>query len=334
MKRTVRFTLVGAALLLAVLACQNTLSSGADPWDPTLGRLTIRIGNTVQASSTIAPKLEMEIAEYFINLEGPDGENESDDFGSTSTSFTFVGLNPGEWSVNVQGSNADGDLIGAGSTNVTVVAGQSVEAAVTVVPLPGPGTLELELDWDGVSLSNPAVVASLAAVNGGPAEQLEFDVDSDSASYSEDHPAGYYDLSIELQEDGAAVWGPRVFALRIIQDETSSRTFAISLADLTAGDIDVVVSQDLQNPYQVSFTGFSPDLGMGQNMTVGVSLEPTAEPDQVRWFINGELRHTGGSVTLGFGQTDIRLTRGAYWLDALVQTGSSSSSHGAGFLVQ
>ena len=334
MKRTVRFTLVGAALLFAVLACQNTLSGGADPSDPTLGRLTIRIGNTVQAASTIVPELEMEIAEYSINLEGPDGENESDDIEGPFTTRTFVGLSPGEWSVAVQGSNADGELIGAGSTNVTVVAGQSVEAAVTLVPLPGPGTLELELDWDGVSLSNPAVAASLTAVNDGPAEQLEFDVDSDSASYSEDHPAGYYDLIIELQEDGAAVWGPRVFAVRIIQDETSSRTFAISLTDLTAGDIDVDISEDLQNSYQVSFTGFEPVLGMGQNMTVGVSLEPTAEPDQVRWFINGELEAMGDSITLGPGPTAIALPPGTYWLDALVQIGSSSSSHGAGFVVQ
>ena len=330
MKRTILFTLVAASALLAVLACQNTLSGSSDPSDSDFGRLTVAIDNSVRATTIIAPGLDMKPDQYVVTLTDPDSEDTPHDIG-TATSRTFSGLTPGSWTVTVDAFE-ESILIGSGSTAVEVVAGQRATASIEVTELPGTGTLNLNVTWPADLFDDPEIVASLRPAGSTDAGPLAFVPGTNSATYEDtDLAVGYYELSITLEDDGVPTWG-RVYSVRIVSGQLSEKTFDLSEGDITTGAINVVVVTNFSNPYEVDFVWNPVDkiISTGDTISADITLDPDDAPTDVRWFLNGihQQGESGTSITLD------GLSAGDYWLDALVRHGNILSSHGDSFQVE
>ena len=327
---------------IALVGCPGVVGSDTDSSDDIAGTgsLSVRVTDGDLSRSTIKPDITMEISEYAVSVSGP-GETQSADISSSETTATFDELEPGDWTVTVNAKNAAGVIIARGTDTVTVVADDTVTADITVVPLSGEGTLDLEISWPEDLLAEPAITATLTPT-GGSANSLSFTIDSDTASYSGSWDAGYYDLSIVLRDGDEVVWAG-VFVVRIIEGEVSSGVFPLTEDDLSIEDSDddpepsgsilVNIGSELNNPYEITFTGLQAELSDDENMTVGLSLDLTTAPDSIRWYVNGELiaEETGDSLTIGPDGHEVGA--GKYWLDVIVSLQSMSSSQGARFTV-
>lgn len=346
MKRIVVSAAAAMLVALAIVACQNTLSGSADPWDPTLGRLTVRIDNGVQATSTIAPDLAMAIDQYTITLGGPNGEEITATLSGGATSRSFFNLAPGTWVVTGEGREQVGEtlvLIAEGDTEVDIEAGERATATLELTVLQGEGTLDLTVLWPNGFYVTPDVDATLTSREAEPVQTpLGFNVvlgdpiDGDHATYrNEAVPFGYYDLSIALLDDNEDIAWSRVVAVRIVANQESVGVFNLRASE-TTGALELTVQADLNNPYVVDFTVFASELSLAaeETMTVGVSLlpDPGAAPVEVRWYLNGQ--PAGSDPTIEIDPQALDLDPGTYWLDALVTVGTTLSSHGESFTVQ
>ena len=186
--------------ILALFGCK---SAGVDgelfPEEP--GSLTITIDE--QVSRSILPDISMDPASYLVAGVGPGTAAFSDVI--TGTSLTKSNLAFGTWTVTVTARNATPTAIGSGTGNTTVISNSSVTLPITVVPYSGNGTLNLSLSWTAADVQTAGVVSTLTPL-GGTSAPLTFTVNgaAGTASFSAaDVAAGYYTLSVKLQDNGA-----------------------------------------------------------------------------------------------------------------------------------
>jgi hypothetical protein len=92
-------------------------------------------------------------------------------------------------------------------------------------------------------------------------------------------------------------------------------------------DLQLDVSEDMQTPIEITFSGYQSDLGLDEVMTVNAGFSDT--PDFMQWYLNWELLvgETSESITLS------SLDQGIYHLDLIVRKGDISSSETLEFRV-
>ena len=126
---------------------------------PVKGTVTLAISADL-TFKTIQPDLDMNIAAYDVYGAGPEGTNFRKN-GSTSNPISIESIAAGIWTITVDAKNDEGIIIASGITNVTVVAGTTTDAGVTVTPLTGTGALKVNLSWPGGTIANPVINATL-----------------------------------------------------------------------------------------------------------------------------------------------------------------------------
>lgn len=94
------------------------------------------------------------------------------------------------------------------------------------------------------------------------------------------------------------------------------------------GSLEVNITEDLQNPIDITLSGYWEDLGMGESMTVSAAFSDT--PDSMQWYLNWQPvdGETSDAITLGSD-----LEQGIYHLDLMVEKGDILSSEGIEFRV-
>ena len=272
-------------------------------------------------SKTVVPDLDMTVATYDIVGTGPSGAN----FAVSNHATSAVAVNNlavGAWSVVAYARNPVGTLIAMGSAAVTVNAGLTTSASITVIPLLGNGTLSINVSWSG--LASPSLEGTLTPAGGSASTLTGITYGVGSASYTDSSlAAGYYTLSLVLKNDGTPVWGATV-AVRILAGETTSATHDVGSV---SGTINLSINQDLQNPIAVTLSGVQTSLLSGTDMTVVAT--PAEAVDSYAWYLDGVLLgETTAVLTIGAALSD-----GNHRLDVIVTKGVILSSTNANFTV-
>ena len=340
-----RHLLLGAAvviLAMVIVGCEWVPTSAWSS-DGDLGRLRIRLPEP-EGSRSIVPGLDMTINGYEASLAGP-GTPQSQPLASDATTTTFTDLVPGDWTVTVDALNADDPptVIARDEQIVTIEAGMTTIANMSLSPLAGNGTLELTVEWPAGLLAAPDVEAILTPESGGATDiSTGFDPGTsgtfDFLSYSAtEWAAGYYTLSLALTDGAVTVWGPEIVAVRIISGEASIGAYTLAEADLNlleqVGSVQVNIGVDLQNPYTVALSGQQDTIAPDGTMTVTAALTPAASATvDYDWYLNGTLQaDDGDSIVLD--SADNLVDGMAYRLSLIVRDGPTISSESTSFRV-
>ena len=192
-----------------------------------MGSLIVELSTSAMGAKSILPPLDMEAASYDLSGNGP-GMTAFTQIGLTGSTAVENTLAVGAWTITVDAFNAAHDLIGGGSTAVSIEAGETAQASVQIVPLSGTGTVTINISWTPGLISVPSVVATLTPAGGG-AQSLSFTTGVNSATYSSGKTlsAGYYSLALKLQDNNLAVWG-FFEAVRILKDQTTEASFDLT----------------------------------------------------------------------------------------------------------
>jgi len=314
-------------IFLFLMATGCTMSDPHSPETTNEGSLLIHFSlEKVFLAKTIVPDVDMQISDYTITCECPEQGTISEDNVSASAPFE-TSLPPGDWTITVEGKNSAGAVIGSGTEIVSITSGQATETSISISPLPGNGYLAIDVNWPDNVLSNPAVTGTITP-EGGTAQAISFTMAGDnlSASYGDSLSAGYYQISILLEDNGEVVWG-RNEAARIAKGGRTSETYSL-VEDVNNGGLTLTLVDSMQHPIDITLDGFATSINQGQNMTV--TATHSGSVDGYQWYLQGQALsgETGASITLGSN-----LNPGTYWLDVVVQSGDVYSSEGAKFAV-
>ncbi len=316
------------ALFLSVL-CLGCLAACHAPQTSPFGSLMLSLSVSGMKSKTLVPPVDMNVAYYNVTGTGPSSASFSQT-NVTATSFIKGSLVVGGWTIVVDGYNANNDLIGSGSTTVTINAGETTQGSVEVSPLTGlGGTLTIDISWPNGLITNASVVASLTD-SSGTSQSLTFSTGPVTAHYSSatnSLDAGYHSLALKLFDDGTQTWGTLV-AVRIIKNQTTAGSYELTAQDLNTGSVGLTITPVMQNPITITLSGQESQLPTGTGMTVTASTSSAV--DTYQWYLNGSALsgQTNSAIVIGSG-----LIKGAYRLDLAVRKGSIISSEGISFSV-
>ena len=296
---------------------------------------------------------ELTVERYEVDATGPgDGFSEVVEVGADASSVTLTrsGLKPGDWTIQVSAfglvdGEGDEEEIGFGETTVTVRAGLTESATVTVTPLLGvdyTGGLDLTLAWPADFITEPRIASHIEGPTHAETKTVtdldtlgtwEFDGDQAQIEIEETEiPAGYYKLFMELYEDDGdevLVWA-REFTLRIVAGRTTTGTHTLSEGDLTGGTLELTIISDMHNPFEVGIDGAQSEWTDADELELQAVVPDDDEEYSYEWYLSGEQIPGATDAALTHGP----LPEGEYWLTLFVtRNGTALSSAGFGFSV-
>ena len=286
-------------------------------------RVTIASEDGLQ-SLTLLPDQSMVPASYRIRGSGPlDASFETTTAGGA---VDVHDLRAGEWQLEVSAFNSEGLEIGYGGQSVNVEAATVSQVAISVRPLSGSGSLSLSALWPAAEVQSPAITAGLT-IRGGQTQALEFSVDAAAGTadyHNAEINAGYYTLALQLTDGGTVVAGA-VETVRIVRNGHTEGQFSFDDLNHPTGNIDIIVSPDMDEPLDVQIEGAAAMVvyGESQSATAAVANADGAELEYA-WYLNGGHVGDGASVVL-----DSALALGSYRLDLVVFTADGSRSGSA-----
>lgn len=311
------------ALVVALLA--GIVLVGCDqPYDGVRaesGSLRVSIGSGADLQPlTLLPDTSMDPAEYRLRGSGPSGA--SFETSTTGGVLDIHELRSGEWQIEVSAVNGEGLEIGYGGATVTVEAGMMNEVAVSVRPLEGTGSLSLYVSWPAAEVQNAAIDATLTNRDGRSQSLLFESGTAGEASYSNGAiDAGYYSLVLQLR-DGETVVAGAVETVRIVQDGHTQGTFSFDDLNHPTGDVDIVVTPEMDDPLEVELSGATEVLAYGSSMTPSASVNNAGSAEVVyTWYLNGGFLADGQSLQFGAD-----LAVGSYRLDVVAFTADGRRS--------
>jgi hypothetical protein len=257
------WSIIAVAVLTAlVVACPSPFESGNSSES---GEVQIEIQNGLSASATLTPGVDMTVASFTVEFS-KDGED-------TVTGNTAVGAaepltlrlpSLGTWTVTATGFNADGVPIAGVTEEHTISDWTDASISLTVVPFTGTGVVRLTVGVPSTEIGVGDVTGELTRL--GTDETVSLTATEISGSYdatfqleNDEVSAGYYQLTVQVQKDGILRYGV-IEAVRVIQDETTLGTFALSetqadgfalanpVASVAAGTYDEAQTVTLSTP--------------------------------------------------------------------------------------
>ncbi len=314
--KKIRYAL-SIVFVLLLLACKSPYdfiseSDGQSQGDGQgSGSLTVTIMSV--GVKTLIPGIDMNPAVYVVSGVGPSGATFS--VNAVDTAVTVTELSFGDWFVTVDAKNIDDIVIGRGSTATTLHTGENQALTIPITPLDGYGTLDLNVLWNVGDVDIPSVESELV-LSSGTTMNLDFTIAVDgNASYTGNTiPTGYHSVVVKLLDNGIAVMGA-LEIVRIIKDQTTSGTFEFYEINQPGGIIEVNITPALQEPIDVSITGQTDTLILGELMTLTASVPPEVGSVVYAWYLNGDSVATGSTYTVGSG-----LSVGAYRIDVAAFT--------------
>lgn len=284
-RRLTFFVAAAAATLLLITGCDLFPKPGGET-----GTLKLSVTDDVTAS-ILLPNIDLTVATYDVTVTASDGTVFEASGGQAQ--FVFDSVAFGEATVTVDAFNADGDLIGTGSTTVTVITGETVTAGVTVVPIVGDGFLDLTVNWDPADVQTPSVVANLLPASGS-AIPLPVSLGTGTATLTQFAVGnGYYTLQVQLFDNGLLVAGA-VEVARFAAGGTTTGVYDFTRVNKPGGTIDVQISQQMAEPiYPVieDAPAVVDDTASAQlTAVIDETLTLNFEEIQVSyvWYVNGD----------------------------------------------
>jgi uncharacterized repeat protein (TIGR02543 family) len=291
------FMLVLAVVLsVGFMSCDLVMSPGQ-------GTLEIHLGGSGRSINWL-PEISMDIATYTVTGTGPNAGDGFLEEGFTGGTFTKDSLAVGAWEIAIDAYNGDGGRIGTTTIGVTIRRSQTTQASATIIPLAGVGTLDVSVSWSDSQdkLADPRVFITIRDGEGDAVAeypdpiQLALGEDGKSAIGTvSDIPTGWYEVTVGLYEgipdaEAEAVWQD-VYTLRIVKDETTDGTVVIpeQEIDFGVGSIAITVEEEMDNPFDVSFTGL-PESVKEEEQVTAVAAGTYGDGATYRWYVNGAIQ--------------------------------------------
>lgn len=277
-------------------------------------------------AKTILPAIDMSLATYEIFGSGPN-EAAFEESAIPEGSVVKVGLEPGQWEIQVTGRNKDGTRIGVGELTTNILPGEVATETVLIHPLEGTGTLEIQISWPDSVLSDPQVEGMIESSD-GTKHDLAFPLSADGLSaFSRDTlSAGYYKLTVQLTDADVPIWGA-LDAVRIFAGYPSTTSYPL-VEGIGRSGFRIILVDAMEDPIDVTLTGVEDVITVGNNMTV--IADPGEPVESYQWYLQGEPIEEATANTITLGEN---LSSGTYRLDVLVTKGEVFSSQHATFRV-
>jgi uncharacterized repeat protein (TIGR02543 family) len=296
MKKNSRLVVVAAlitVLLVCLMGCDLALITGS-------GSLEIQLGDSARSINWL-PEIDMEIDSYTIRGTGPNSGDSFEEEDFPGGVFTKDSLSVGAWEIVIEGYNEDAIKIATTTINLTIRKSQTAQATATMRPLVGLGTLDVSVSWTDSQdkLADPQVFVLIQDEHGNQisaySDPIRLTLGEDGKSASKtigEIPTGWYEVSVGLYEGIAggepeSVWQDTC-TLRIVKDETTEGVVQIPEAEILfgLGSISVVLEEEMDNPFDVSFTGLPESVKEEEAVTV-TAAGTFGEGATYRWYVNG-----------------------------------------------
>lgn len=322
-------------ILISLLSCSLDVNPGS-------GSLEIHLGGRSRSINWL-PEIDLGIDNYTIAGTGPRSEDYFIEEGFRGEVFSRDALTVGNWEIVVDGYNSDATKILTATINVMVRKSQTVQATASLRPIIGFGTLDVLASWTDSQdkLGDPQVYMLICDAQGNElpeyqnAIQLILGDDGKSASgVVNEIPTGWYEVSIGLYEgipdgDPEVVWQD-VYTLRIVNGTTTEGVVLIPEEEIRYGEgsISLVVEEELENPFGVSFTGLPESVKEEEEVTI-VATGTYGDDATYRWYVNG-IRREESSNELIFSSN----SAGSFYISLLVTSNGIVSGHRQSIEVQ
>lgn len=331
MKQGSRLVAVAAlitVLLVCLLGCDLTLISGS-------GSLVIQLGDRARNINWL-PEIDMYIDTYTITGTGPNSGDSFQEEGFPGGLFVKDSLSVGDWEIVIDGYNEDAIKIATTTINLTIRKSQTAQATATMRPLVGVGTLDVSVSWidSQDKLADPQVFVLIHDEHGNELSaypdpiRLTLGEDGKSASKTiGEIPTGWYEVCVGLYEGVAggepeSVWQD-TRTLRIVKDETTEGVVQIPEAEILfgLGSISLVLDEEMNNPFDVSFTGL-PESVKEEQASVVTAAGTFGEGATCRWYVNG-VRHEENTNEFAF----VSNAAGLYRISLLVNSNGAVAGY-------
>jgi uncharacterized repeat protein (TIGR02543 family) len=278
----------------------------------------------------------MGIDHYTISGTGPRSEDHFIEEEFQEEVFSRDALTVGNWEIVVDAYNSDATKILTTTINVMVRKSQTVQAEATLSPIIGVGSLGVSVSWTDSQnkLADPQVYMFIRDEKGNeiPAYQNAIQLILDDGGRSaagvvNEIPTGWYEVSVGLYEgipDGnpEVVWQD-IYTLRIVNDATTEGVVLIPKEEIRYGEgsISLVVEEELENPFGVSFTGLPESVKEEEEVTIAAT-GTYGDDATYRWYVNG-IRQEESSSELAFRSN----SAGSFYISLLVTSDGIVSGH-------
>jgi len=331
MKQNSRLVVVAAlitVLLVCLMGCDPALITGS-------GSLEIQLGNSARSINWL-PEIDMDIDTYTITGTGPDSGDGFQEEGFPGGVFVKDSLSVGAWEIVIDGYNEDAIKIASTTINLTIRKSQTAQATATMRPLAGLGALEVSVSWidSQDKLADPQVFVLIQDEHGNElsaySDPIRLALGEDGKSASKtigEIPTGWYEVGVGLYEGVAggepeSVWQD-TRTLRIVKDETTEGVVQIPEEEILfgLGSISVVLEEEMDNPFDVSFTGLPESVKEEQEVTV-TAAGTFGEGATYRWYVNGVRQEANTS-----GFAFVSNAAGLYRISLLVNSNGAVAGH-------
>ena len=268
-------------LLFFALSCSsdNVLSTGG---------ISIKIGESI--SRAIEPTISLDVTKYVIQGEGPGDTSFRTETDISGDTVTRENLLPGTWSLKAIAYNSSDKAIGEGNTSVTVTAGKTTDARITVTEYEGTGTITIVLSQASADYS--AVISKVhdGILSEYKREPLTRNEDGILvASFS--LPRGFYTINLVGGNEGVQLPTPEAF--RIVRDDNLSVSYMIR----DTGGINTIISNGIKPSPCMNLILSSDTVAAGSELTAEAVM--SAGNFSFVWYVDGVMRpETAASITV------------------------------------
>ncbi|MGM0675543.1 MAG: hypothetical protein ACQETQ_12685, partial [Spirochaetota bacterium] len=305
--RAVIHGVVAAALAVALIGCTSPFLADEPSGDDTGGLRISGVASGGVSTQTVFPSFDLtDVASYEVSLSnGPSGSTEpdpvvvsSDDTGQISTAVEFEDLVPGDWTLTVEGYDAepvDGaipgtakKLVSNGGETISITRGEYNETTVAVELLDtdlssdGNGDWEVDITWpatddafDGYETTDVVTeydytltnIDTDTVVDSGSGTDTDITLDETTLAESVQVlnlggsvPPGAYFLDVELSSENAAPY-----------------TTVARYSEIWYVYENVTTSRLLENTEHVALTESDFSFGGGASISVNIETESDLE---------------------------------------------------------
>ncbi|MGD1822910.1 MAG: InlB B-repeat-containing protein [Pleomorphochaeta sp.] len=299
-KQTKYVLSIFAVVLILFIGCDFSLQTTTEEKDPQ-GSLIIDFDYT-SAKSVVMPDITIDIDSYLISGEGPDGKIFEDVSCNCNESVTIRNLSIGEWTINVQALNENGDILGEETKTVNIEEDKETSSHLSIHEFEGQGTLSLEIDWAEENITEPNIVASLCILNEKTRTDIDFIINSDNktATYSNNFQSGYYLLNIIFYDgstdDSNNIIDSKNYTVRIAKDKITKLDLELANDSFTEQNDEIT-----DDSFSVSLDSDSYESTIGDNLNISASTDVNTALDYY-WYLDEILLNTSSTNSISLNE--------------------------------
>jgi hypothetical protein len=309
--------------MLILVNCTNPVSNN----DKKTGSISISVVDKYSARTMKPTNTLIDVVSYTYSGSVPTGET-IPETSQTSGTISATGLVPGVWTIIVKGKNSVETIVAEGSTQITVIANQTVSGSIQLYPKTGSGTFSLSVTWPSEVVVD-SVLATITPLGSSTPENLTMPITGNSASYpSTSRTAGSYTLVVTLKNSGVAIAPPKMEAVRIYNEMPTNGVMGFSLGDFSSHGT-------------VSAPTFSPVAGT-YTSSQSVEISSSTAGASIRYTTDGTTEPTrtvgtlyASTITVDSSQTIKAIAYLDSWTDSSIASSAYiiNTSGGAGLSI-